>query len=442
MTIKRIRKESIAFFCFWLIITIVFLNLNGILNMFTGVSQLFSPIILILCIVLIIICISNGIIGILQSDSFKLYFLFLISYLLIGLIVKTYSLLYTQDNEVENLWLNLFNGATNALLVFTLVIYASYSSKLNEKRDLLSMFNNIVTVSCIISIIMMYLGVATLNTEGDNDRAAGLFGNPNIAGLVANIGVILNFTFFVSRPTFFRLLALIACLIVSFFSFSRVSIINSVFAIIAFVIVMVYRTIQSNKNNKSIILNKKSKLFYMAFFLSVISFIIIFFSNLNNLVLILDPGQVKRIESLLSLLGGEISTETTANRSDTFTQAGKLIIENPIVGYGVGYFENLRYDAIDEIVRGVHNSYIAIFGNAGFFPLICFLAFIGHNFFMAISRNGNRSLVHFMFILCLALFLATSHNFLDEKILIVLYSFVIILATKQFQLLRVVKKNI
>ncbi len=116
-----------------------------------------------------------------------------------------------------------------------------------------------------------------------------------------------------------------------------------------------------------------------------------------------------RFEQLKGLIDndGSVSSEelNEDSRSDTWAQFYDRIFESPLIGSGYGSFTGKEGHG-----KGVHNSYLAVIGEAGILPFILFVIYIGYLLVMSLVHfNKKPNLI--MQMIALALFLLANHNF-------------------------------
>ena len=115
-----------------------------------------------------------------------------------------------------------------------------------------------------------------------------------------------------------------------------------------------------------------------------------------------------RFEQLKSMVNNEgVDTEELSedSREDTWAKFYDKILDSPFIGSGYGSFTGKEGHE-----KGVHNSFLAVIGEAGIIPFVLFVIYIGYLIVMSIVYfNKKPNLI--MQIIALSLFLMANHNF-------------------------------
>jgi O-antigen ligase len=114
-----------------------------------------------------------------------------------------------------------------------------------------------------------------------------------------------------------------------------------------------------------------------------------------------------RFDQLKSIVNNEeVSTEEISedSREDTWAKFYDKILDAPFIGNGYGTFSGKTG------VKGVHNSYLMVIGEAGILPFLLFIAYFGYLFVMSIIYFNKKPNLIMQYI-ALAMFLLANHNF-------------------------------
>jgi len=121
----------------------------------------------------------------------------------------------------------------------------------------------------------------------------------------------------------------------------------------------------------------------------------------------LNNPRFEQLKSIVSDEGGGVSTEELNEDSRTATWAKfyDKIFDSPLIGNGYGSFSGK-----EGHVKGVHNSYLMVLGEAGILPFLLFVSYIGYLLIMSLFYfNKEPNLI--MQTIALSLFLMANHNF-------------------------------
>lgn len=128
----------------------------------------------------------------------------------------------------------------------------------------------------------------------------------------------------------------------------------------------------------------------------------------------------KRFNAFSSLLDGKLSNELEEDsRTETWSGYYERIYESPIWGNGYLSFSgrNSGQSTNRGDIQGVHNTYLMIFGESGFFVFSLFIL-IYKNFLMKGLKLFKVKPIIFLLTLPVMLFLLTSHNFFDNYMIL------------------------
>lgn len=336
---------------FYFLISIILLNINGVVYLIYGFTGVFSFVILLISIVLL----KYYPYQIEKSNSFKLFLLFVILYLLIG---SAISPILNELQVGEKYFQTIFD-----IIKSLLIIISVYSYLIHSKR-VYGDFNkpfNWIGILIIFSVLLSYL-VHIFDLEKYSEgyrtlsRMSGVFANPNELGTQIIFSIIFVFYFLeISKGIFKKILLLIILLILIhslFLAFSRSSFIQ------LFVIGLIFVSIKFGRNTFKIII-----------ITPILIMILTLIANYSydNMTL----TQQKRFDSFSNILRGEeLTNENLGDRLYLAETSFDYIINSPFFGKGIGFMQKMTN------VGGVHNAYLAIWGNAGIFVLMFFFFFL------------------------------------------------------------------
>ncbi len=369
------------------IASICLLNLNGVGVMLVGINQLFSPLLLLISLLLILIGLRKDFA---ISTEFGVYLLAIAAYLIIGGIV---GILATEAHadRVPSLLLRYFTAI--------IVTIAGYYSILLCYSDRVEPIKIILVLSVIATFFIPF--GSELNTSGriivDSQRGAGLFGNPNEAGIIAAMGLACTLTFVkrkylaVTLSLFFISMAVL--------TFSKA---------VLLMLIMVYFANLLLKGNIS-----TGAIRLIAGGVLLFSLLIAYRSEI---VANFDGNQAKRIDQFFSILMLEPSEESVeSSRGYLWKQGMEYIYKHPIVGNGLGALHSMEGASVsvnDGKSQGVHNSYLLKFGDSGILAFFAFVFFIIISLYQSfkLAKYHIYARVSFAYFMIFALDCVATHN--------------------------------
>lgn len=331
----------------WLniLVIIVMFNVNGIIYLFTGNTGFVSGIILLLTFFLIVSAKLWKFSGLME-----MYTIFVFLYLAVGL----FALLYHENYGSKSMQ-TIFDILKSYLLV--LAVFLGFRSAISTGRfDPMTIVGYSVIASVMVSYFLYILGVTENITRYRTEtRFSGIFANPNEMAAQALFSIIFCWHFLdKSRGKIIYKILLYIALLISFVSlvlaFSR-----SIF--LALIIVALLKWLIFMK------LNIKS---IASAFLVVLGLLFFAPKYYNSL----DVSAQKRMDATLSLTEGDFDDTATGGRIGLAEEGFELIAQNPFIGNGIGIMQHM------DGVGGVHNAYLALWGNAGAFVLLYFVLFL------------------------------------------------------------------
>jgi len=218
------------------------------------------------------------------------------------------------------------------------------------------------------------------NPKADYGRYSGFYLDPNNAGLICSIGFAMTFTlnkkFRLLAKTFFTLLGL--------FTLSR-----------TFILVWVVLNILSIRHSL-----KNIKMVAMGF--AILSTLLIY----NEFLPVKNP-RLERIGAFITGNAQKSKGIDKDSRWDTWSRYYDALQDKPIFGNGYQAFSG---NGVAPPV-GVHNTYLLLWGDAGFIPALLFIFYV---IWLIIESNKkfNSHPQLLMIITAISLFLLTNHNFM------------------------------
>lgn len=398
-------KERLTSICFWTILAITLLYLNGLFTSFFNTSAFFSPLILISCLIIIFYTPKPKY----YSSLFIILIAFFVAYLYFG----TLSIInYPNHLHPKTNLLKLYRGYISSILIFWAIYqYLTNLYITKGKQNLINILDKssyFILLPLFFTVFGKELGLteAMSYVQDYRERQIGIFTNPNTTGLHANyvLCFCLYSIIFNKKGKLLWLLLVPVCCYAAFLSLSKAAILMAILNVSFFMLFNIFYFRKLELSGK---------------FISIISISIILFSsiyiysNFDRLLSGLTLTQAERVIDAIEISKGKINDKTTSERAGLAKLAFPKIKEHLILGNGFGSFHRIKEHGL-----GAHNTALLIIGESGVIPSLLFLVFIGLYFYKAMKQKEVAFKYLFSSIMLTFLFIAflTSHNALDERI--------------------------
>lgn len=351
---------------FWLAALLALFNLNGLARMAWGVGQAGIIALLLCCAFLARLAFraipwrqALGVPGVLLLASWGGYVLI---GLVAGLAIADPGLEWTPHHQAYLLRCGM------ALLI---IVGAAYGGAMAARRHgtegltrLLFLF---LTLNCLLTLASPALATWYRFPSPElSYRFSGVFWDANEAGLVGCLAVALGLAL-LERGSLSRVWALLLAL-----ALSAIAVLAS-FSRIAIVVLLLLLCCHLFSRARVARLTVMAIIFVIAGL------------ALNMERLPLQPQQAQRVESLLRLGGFDferpvLQSAFECSRFHAWGQALPRALEAPLSGQGFGAFRFVKKSPHCQEggeFLGVHNLYLLLLGESGFFPLVLFLLFLG-----------------------------------------------------------------
>ena len=227
-------KQKIYSLFFKLLLSIILLNLNGLLYLFIGTTGIISPLILFLSVYLITNSDDRTF-----SKLFTGYFLYILIYLVVGLISLIVSL-QVGANTLSTI------ADIIKTLIFVSALYLGYKQELKYNSSIINFTCWVIIISVLLSFGLDYINIAAIQGNYRTEmRMSGFFANPNELAAQALFAILsVQFLYKQYINKLYRLILFIILLICAysmFMAFSRS--IFLAFFILLFLQLFVYRGI-------------------------------------------------------------------------------------------------------------------------------------------------------------------------------------------------------
>jgi O-antigen ligase len=393
---------------FAVLATISLLNINGAVTMAVGVGQAGSPLLLLASAILVA---KLGAVRIPLSSS--LLFVSILCYLLLALMFSI-----TENPTGSSGHLSVAYSAS-LLILWAVVAYMQYANSCGRVDDTLRLLRNlsVIAAGTVLFSPVLYRVFEWVPPSGES-RFGGFFGNPNEAGVMANVAMAFVLTVPYNRR-WLQILALTGSSAAAILTFSKTA------WMILPLVILLYLFLRSKRSLYWILV-----LLSVTLLIAFIDIVNVLEWLLNNPFIELTLSQELRIQQFKFLLSATWERENILTGREYLWQFGvQRILENPIGGSGLGTFHYLEGGLMQGGVwQGVHNVYLMIWGEAGFFAFVLFLVATIVIGYRVIFRSEHAIAV--LLGLILFLNLLVNHNVLISRYFIVLIGVLISLQSR------------
>ena len=342
LKIPRLKSgDGIAFFLLALLGMICILNLNAMTSKYLGLEQFFSPLVLLLCVV--------GILASGKNPFEKLGFYgwwWVVGYLV-----------YMSIGAVSGYKNGNFYAVPSELFNFSAAVGVAVATVLLSQRmirggqvDRMFRFVYWLGLASVGTFYVSYFfgfNAATAEASFRSGRISGFFGNPNELGLQTQITTVFGFCLAARTLSIkYLVITLLVCgpAVLGTNSRSSLLAVASIVGILSFFVFppkYVFRTTIS---------------------LALVG--ILGFFSVNYLKSLSYGGgthyQKNRTNQLFDFLSGRVSAETTGHRYDLALEAIELFQDKPIVGWGLGFSNQLPHHGLAP-----HNAILKLLVDSG-----------------------------------------------------------------------------
>lgn len=354
--------------CARLLVVTTFLNLNGLIFMLFGVTQVVSAIIL--------FC-TLGVLFFSEKPrrptlEVFLFLIFVVGYVFFG------SLYILFFNDPGASFSYIFTTLAGALVTLSLCVYISGLKSHANYAGFIRFVRNAAIFSAVAILFSGVLYPLFQNPPPSFEyRSAGFFANPNEAGFMTVIALVLLRL----SPTRSTMIQFALVVILSFCvlaTFSRAAVATSGLVI-----------------GLSVVSGRHFLTALTLLLLLILAYIVtvIFQAELLSLLVsqdYLSSQQISRLESVVTTVLSGDSISDFGGRSFLWQFGYDKALYNFPYGSGLGSFKHLD-GGIKSFAGhwlGVHNAFLLIWGEAGFLALCLFVLMLGSVALGAIKRNN------------------------------------------------------
>jgi len=405
-----------------LFIPLLVINLSG-LNDFISkqfdLMALLSPIILALVIAMIWLFAAHNRLGILFRREVKMFYIPFGIYLIFGTMASVFESEYPKLIQSLRYYLP-------SLLIYWVGILGFYTIiKVYGLTKLIVLLRWVFLINTIIIIYSYTTGSELINLTGAEGRYAGFLLNANQAGFSGVMLLVSELYLLAIGESVLSKYLVPIILLGILLTFSRTVFLMTFLVLVLFLVVIL------NSRNVS----QFAKLSVLG---ALCISVILYFSFIDEFIQKSIDEQSTRIEEFNSFIMGEITPQTTGNRSFLAEQGLVKIQQKPIFGHGLHTF--MRFE---EFGSGIHNQYLLIWGEAGLVALLAYLWYILKLWNSTDKAARQRNFLVKGYVIGLAFYSATNHNMFGTKFIMLVISLitVIYLDYNYVRDLRIIRKR-
>ena len=362
--------DRLAALGFWGLGAFCLLNLNGLVRMWIGVERAFSGLMLLCCLLAL-----AGLFRIRPREALgtpgALILGCLASYLGIGTLVAIVNGTALQSQAT---WYLVHYTVAVLVILAAAVGGRVVWRRVGEERLLLGVLV-ILTASCVLMLASPWFFEMLQNPPSQGHyRFFGSYADPNEAGTVASITVVLALALMRRgrhRLVGYGALAVAAVAVVG--TFSRTALIVTPVLVLGALLV-------SRREERRRVASGALVVALVGAGVAV---------TLNTDLF--EERQVARLYSMVEVFDPAGRDLSLAGRAALWRLALDQTLESPLIGNGLGRLHELEGAWYNEqgVLLGAHNHYLVLWGEAGFVPLLLFVAFLA-TAFLAGFRQERR----------------------------------------------------
>ncbi len=397
----KVHRFNVVQTCMLLLCCLLFLNLNASFEYVLGIRQFVSPVVLLLCLILFIKISRLGMIP--YFTPVTVFFLFIILYIVVGTMG---ALIYESFRHPRTVLYKNVESLVNCFIIsFTFFAYTIYAHITMRFERFLSTVFVLTWIGSLCVLLFNTFGIQITSTEL-GDRGSGLFANPNEAGIVATINIVLGY-FFIMRRSANNWIYFVGM------GFSVIAVLLTLSkSALAMLLLIVFAALLWFGFNL-----RKIPFYQRRVFMSM--YLVLFFLgcmvywNWSQYVSLLSYSQLVRLEQFIDLLSGQLNVDVTSQRNVLFAEAFSISSQHPITGVGLGNISRMK-----GVGLGAHNTFLMVWGESGIFVAGIFVALIAYMLYRCLRfPNLENRFLHtgLMLILIFQSYMVT-HNGFDFRI--------------------------
>lgn len=362
VTVHASGSERVGGLAFWALAALCLLNLNGLGFLVFGVERTFSPVMLVCCVLTLTGLLSVrprealGAPGALVLSSFA-------AYIAVGSAVSIVNGAAPEPGPASYVE----RYAISALVTAAAAVGGRVASRRIGGEGVLRRVLILMAASCAV-----ILGSPWLPGTGPNvrvlgaERFAGAFGDPNAAALVATLTAAAALALLRSgRSRILAYGALTVALTAIVSTYSRTAIVILPVLMLSALLVTSRRQIKA-----------------LAGGVAIVGLVLVGLGTSIRTGMV-DERQAERLTTVVELVELPLTADVSLGERGALWRLGlERAVASPVVGNGLGSLHALEeaWHNRDGELLGVHNQFLILWGEAGFLPLLLFVAFLGMAF--------------------------------------------------------------
>jgi|GEM_PF-2510734 len=303
------------------------------------------------------------------------------------------------------LWSSGVNGyKTSIIATFIPIIYFIGFNFLLSNKEYFKIFFKVITLSfliCSILTVILFNINYSLDTGGiytySLDRASGLYGDANNAALASIISYVLFDKLYAPKNMKQKLLK-ISLLSIVFYSLFLTFSTTGLFVFTIIFLIINYKFFTG------------IRISLLAGFL-VLFYIVIFSLKNKTQNLNLSQTQIDKVDNIINVLTLDFNRVDNSGRAELASHIMTDIYKNPILGNGVDF----------GVTHRAHNTYLAIWADAGVITLIFFIYILLSFMFKSLQLEVRMRSFCVSLLLVLYIFMMALQTVINQPYLIVIF---------------------
>lgn len=345
-----IRKDTLNRLSFWLLTALCVLNLNFVVRILFDLNRAASGLILLTSIACVLSA-RKSIAGALGKPglSFMLFFV-----LYVGIAVLS--------GPFDTLAMSVLQQYAGTIIIVIAAACCGWRLAQSDslEKSVLIFYGFWVSTAAIILMSDSIRQSTGMTVTYDEARMAGVFGNPNEAGVAAAVAFGMGFALLGARRWRGAIsIGMLICGLAALSTFSKM-------AILITLAVSILQMLLPSAGSRT---RNTSRFFAL---IMMVAFAWLFTIGVEQIEW--GNTQLARLMELKDLIVNlAINDDTTTNRSSLIEIGFSNFLEHPVFGQGLGSFHEMEGAA----GSGAHNTYLVVAGEAGivgFAPFLLFLA--------------------------------------------------------------------
>ncbi len=384
---------SIKNIALYLLLGIIFFNVNGLAFQMYDIESIASKWILLLCLVLVFFALAERHTGFSRTELVFISFTSL--YVAQGSIIG-----YLQYGDLSFTVDQVRTTVSSALVTFAIARASfHYLAVIGPDKFHRVLWWILGGAALTVLIGKFYPEWQAITKSKEPIRQSGVFANPNEAGIVNCLWLSLTMARGMSLSGVSFLGAILGGLYCCYLTISRSAMLMS-WGIVSFLFL-------TNSEKRFEVRNISRKVVLIGSVIASIMMILALGRSGDES----DQVKARRLRLLADLVGGRMDYETTSSRSELLMGGYDLWLEHPLVGNGIGVMSEMP-----GLGSGCHNTFLKVAGELGVVGVAVFLMLISWWALevLRLGKGSNRTFSIGVILVFLG-YCMVSHNVLDDR---------------------------